>query len=108
MQIFLDDEREPINSRDWAIVRNYFEFINCVLENRYEIDYISFDHDLGEDSLSGFDCVKWLVDLDIQSGGKILNEDFKWYVHSQNPIGAENINEYLSGYLEFKWNTSNV
>ena len=102
-QIFLDDEREPVNSLDWLIVRNYSEFVGTVLDNRYEIDYISFDHDLGDDSLSGFECVKWLVELDMECRGEILTQDFKWYVHSQNPIGAANINEYLSGYLEFKW-----
>lgn len=106
VQIFLDDEREPINSLDWVIVRDYSEFVAAVLEHRFEIGYISFDHDLGDNSLSGFECAKYLVDFDQNSKGKILRPNFKWYVHSQNPVGAANINGYLSGYMEWKWEKS--
>jgi hypothetical protein len=107
MQIFLDDEREPVNSLDWYVVRSYSEFIDCVLTNHEEpLEYISFDHDLGCDSLSGYDCVKWLCDLDMARRGTVLGPEFKWYVHSQNPVGTKNINEYLSGYLEYKFGGS--
>ena len=103
MNIFLDDEREPVNSRDFLIVRSYNEFVNCILENRDDITFITFDHDLGDDSLSGYECVKWLVELDMDLKGAILGPEFKWYVHSQNPVGAKAINDYLKSYMEYKF-----
>lgn len=99
MKIFLDDEREPVDYLDWVIVRDYSDFVTTVLYATEDIDYISFDHDLGEDSLSGFECVKWLVNLDMERRGNILLPTFSWYVHSQNPVGAKNINLYLDNYL---------
>ena len=41
-------------------VYNYEEFVEY-LERKGLPDFISFDHDLGED-LSGYDCAKYLVD----------------------------------------------
>lgn len=99
-QIFLDDEREPINSLDYVIVRSYSEFIHAVINADERITFISFDHDLGEDSLDGMACCKYLVGLDMSRNGKLLDKDFTYYVHSQNPIGKENIEGYLDQYLE--------
>jgi len=105
MKIFLDDEREPVDYLDWVVVRNYAQFVGVILTAREPITFISFDHDLGDDSLSGYEAVKWLCDLDMQRSTKfkILGPAFKWYVHSQNPVGAENINMYLHSYMEFAY-----
>lgn len=104
MQIFLDDEREPVNSLDWVIVKSYNEFVAVVLPlNEGELEYISFDHDLGDDSLSGYDAVKFLVELDQERDGKLLTPTFKWYTHSQNPVGAKSINDYLNWYTDWKF-----
>jgi hypothetical protein len=102
MNIFLDDERIPINYLDFVVVRNYSEFVDTVLYAAEDINYISFDHDLGEDSLTGYDCAKYLVDLDQDRGG-IVNIDFQWYIHSQNPIGGANIHNYLMAYMRWKF-----
>lgn len=106
IRIFLDDEREPVNSRDYWIIRNYSAFVTTVLNFSEPIDFISFDHDLGEDSLDGYEAVKWLCDLDTFRKGKVLSPDFTFYVHSQNPVGKKNIEEYLNGYLG--WRLDNV
>lgn len=69
--------------------------------------FISFDHDLGIDGegnllLSGYDFAKWLVEMNME-GIFTFAEDFDFRVHSQNPVGAKNIQEYLRNYLSFQY-----
>lgn len=104
MKIFLDDERFPaLQLGEAMLVRNYDEFVWSIKfahQSNYTIDYISFDHDLGEE-MTGLDCVKALVSYDLDFD--ILTKDFKFYVHSQNPVGKKNIEGYLNGYLSLKF-----
>lgn len=93
-KIFLDDERFPVTD-DFVICRNYTEFM-AVVRTYQNIKFISFDHDLGPDE-TGHDCVKFLVNYDIDAD--ILDAEFTFYVHSQNPTGARNIQNYLDDYL---------
>lgn len=84
MKLFLDDERDPPrDGGNWHIVRSYDEFVNYINENGIP-QHISFDHDLG-DGKTGYDCVKWLLT------DRKLPKGFTYYVHSQNPVGRENI-----------------
>lgn len=64
--------------------------------------FISFDHDLGPDEKTGYDLAKWLVERDLDSNGAFIPATFEFYVHSQNPVGAANIRNYLQRYLEYK------
>lgn len=54
-----------------------------------EVDFISFDHDLGPaEAGTGYDVARWIEE---QAG---TNPDFRvpdWSVHSANPVGAGNI-----------------
>ena len=75
-----------------------------------EFQTISFDHDLGIDSegnllKSGYDLAKWLVRNDLEHTYP-LPTNFKYKVHSQNPIGKQNIISLLEGYLKHKNNLS--
>lgn len=63
-------------------------------------DFISFDHDLGADEPTGYDFAKWLVEQDLEH--ETLPKGFKFDVHSQNPVGAENITKLLNNYLTWK------
>lgn len=108
--------RTPLNPV-WQVVRNYDQFVNHItfhgLEN-YEA--ISLDHDLGEDEArekvangiskrkarsekkytkSGYDCAKWLVEHSMNT--KLYLPQI--YVHSANPVGADNICSYINNYL---------
>ena len=99
-KLFLDDERMPID-HSWVIVRSYnsaVEAINALGMPRF----ISFDHDLG-DSLSGYDFAKYVVEYDILHDVWKRRSDFDYYVHSQNPIGKENIEKYLESYFLHKF-----
>ena len=103
--LFLDDERFPPNDeREWVIARTVESAITeCI--NRGNPSYISFDHDLGENQLTGFDFVKILVEDAVDFPEFIeyqLPDNFSFYVHSQNPIGKANIEGLLNNYLKVK------
>lgn len=117
--LYLDDIRTPINSNNgiqWNIVRNYEEF-KTWLNNNDLPDIISFDHDLSYEHIkdmmdqadshddinihyerftekTGLDAAKYLVqfcedhELDLPM----------CTVHSANPVGADNIINYLNNY----------
>jgi hypothetical protein len=85
-------------------------------------DAISFDHDLADEHYTpeyfwnnydeskkfqewrgqnyqektGMDCAKWLVDYCMDNKNKLP----KIFVHSANPVGADNIKELLDNYLK--------
>lgn len=111
-KLFLDDERYPrqvhwvqevfLNPFDWVIVRSYAEFVKYIEENGLP-SIISFDHDLSDEHYAegfqglpprsdykektGYECAKWLVEYCMDHKKKIP----KFYVHSLNPVGRENI-----------------
>lgn len=101
--LFLDDERDPPGKNPpsglWVVVRSYASAVHFVTEHGAP-RFISFDHDLG-DGETGFDFAKWLTDADMD-GAIRLPQDFDFVVHSQNPIGAKNIQSLLSSYLDFR------
>ena len=117
VKIFLDDVRipsecihymhkrigkeNPIYLENWIIVRNYDEFITSIKNNKGNISYISFDHDLADihydpktwkesfeyQEKTGYDCAKWFKEFYEKN-----NLDFpRLYVHSMNPVGTERI-----------------
>ena len=98
-QLFLDDERFPDDILGWMFARSVDKAIE--LCNIYGCpSFISFDHDLGE-VLTGKDFACWLVGRDLDEQFKFIPDDFDFYVHSQNPVGAKNIHDYLTQYFEF-------
>lgn len=105
--LFIDDERfPPDDGQGWRIARNLTE-VASTLEEFGPPNFISFDHDLGETEPTGYDIAKKLVagdlgELDGTEFASGLPTDFSFYVHSQNPVGAENIRALLIGYLRFR------
>jgi hypothetical protein len=130
--LFLDDFRTPLvtfeykpltiyKTEEWVIVRNYKEFTSVIQTDGLP-DIISFDHDLADEHYTprkywgnyekskkyqraqnykektGYDCVVWLVDYCINNNKPLP----LWVVHSMNPVGADNINNYLLNYIEKK------
>jgi hypothetical protein len=119
-KLFLDDVRFPkdvtwidIGLGPFVIVRSYEEFINYITKNGLP-NFISFDHDMEENQYrqsmynpdkhynnyytdgtftknNGYCCAKWLVQYCIDN--KLKLPEYK--VHSFNPIGKENIENYL-------------
>jgi len=101
--MFIDDERFPVKD-DFIIVRSVAEAILEIEKHDQPPNYISFDHDLGDNVKTGFDLAKWLVEKDLDYEGSFLPNDFSFYVHSANPVGKENIEGLLNNYLEYRLN----
>jgi hypothetical protein len=102
--LFIDDERYPPRNdgRLWVTARD-FEDVMMSLRIHGMPGHISFDHDLGAETKTGYDIVKFIVELDMEpESGFHLPDEFTYYVHSQNPVGKMNIEKYLENYLTFK------
>ena len=122
--LFLDDERKPkdvtwveLPLHQWMIARNYQQFVEMI-ERMGLPTTISFDHDLSEQSYefvreaiatgkvpydkikekTGFHCAKWLIEYCLD---KNLELPY-YYIHTMNPVGAENIRGLLVGFEKFK------
>jgi len=99
--MFLDDERFPPNTPlPWEIVRNYDEAVAYVSAHGIP-NFISFDHDIQSEPNTGYTFAKWLVEQELD-GIHYFPDDFDFDVHSANPIGAENISQYLNLYLSHR------
>ena len=65
--------------------------------------FISFDHDLGDSKQKpGLDIVKWMIEKDLNLSGQFIPNNFKFEVHSANPVGRDKINGLLHNYLNQK------
>jgi hypothetical protein len=109
--IFIDDERDPsdvtwANSlavqymytvHDWMIARNWNEVQDIILTFGMPAT-ISFDHDLGENEPTGYEIAQKICEM-VMDGIEELPENFSFMVHSKNPVGAENIYEYMNNFI---------
>lgn len=102
--LFLDDERLPedvtwvrLEDAPYAVVRTYDEFVAYVEEHGIP-EFISFDNDLGCRGGEGRNCAKWLVEA-VLDGRAHFPSDFRFTVHSKNPVAAEWIEQYLGNFL---------
>lgn len=124
MKIYLDDVRFiPDVTRTEC--KNASQFVQLVFTHLWEIEEISFDHDLwaisygesekkvccdewsfGEDAIlekNGYDCLYWFV-----ATYRLLRLPFpKMLIHSANPIGAERMNRLLQEVEAIRSHTSN-
>jgi hypothetical protein len=97
--LFIDDERDPpLDNRNWIIARSVDEAKEIVSDIGWP-DYISFDHDLGENQETGKDFANFMVESHM-NGVDVFNENFQYYVHSQNPTGAQNIRGLLDSFIQ--------
>jgi hypothetical protein len=96
-KLFIDDERLPVGD-GWKIARSSVEAIFLV--KLYGMPQeISFDHDLGEDDTSMF-FIHWMINR-LLDGRDYLPDNFKFSVHSQNPVGKDNINQLMNNFLKY-------
>ena len=97
--MYIDDIRTPKNEYT-MICRNSDETIEYMVRNGCP-EFISFDHDLGGDDTSII-IVKWLINMDLDMDGEFIPNNFSWNIHSANPVGAANIEGYLTAYMKSK------
>lgn len=94
--LYLDDERNPKTNRKWVVVRNYNDF-KSVITKKGLPNYISFDHDLGEEK-TGLDCAHWVVSYCLDNKCKLP----EYNVHSANTPGRDNIKSLLDSFSKFQ------
>lgn len=102
--MFIDDERFPPKSwieENTIIIRTSNEAEEYFLANPCP-EFISFDHDLGLNSKTGYEIAKELIEYDMDECGKYIPKNFTFYVHSQNPVGKRHIEALLNNYLKVK------
>ena len=95
-KLFIDDERYPV-APGWFIARNSYDAIYAVKEYGLPSE-IAFDHDLGGKGTSMLFLVwlsNYMLDNDLKFPG-----GFKYSIHSQNPIGAKNIEMFIINFME--------
>ena len=114
--LFIDDERWPSDvtwgpsdvqlkykNDKWVVFRSVIDAVVYMSDERSFPQFISFDHDLGNDVETGYDFAKILVD-DALTYPEIAEfqfpDNFDFYVHSMNPIGKVNIEKLLRNYLK--------
>ena len=103
--LFIDDERFPPNDGNtWAVVRSSAEAIAWVKHHGMP-DVISFDHDLGGDDTSIKFLTWWIDDIFEQLENNVKYRDVRrpetTIIHSQNPVGAANIQAYIESIMNF-------
>ena len=119
--LYLDDQRTPKDNpptgyEPWHIVRNYDEFKAWIDLNGMP-DYVSFDHDLGEEHMqdyykyqfngiaainyndfkekTGLDCARYMIEFAMNNKVSLPR---LVGVHSHNPMGAVNIQSLVNSY----------
>jgi hypothetical protein len=112
--LFLDDIRFPEDTRnvgwrdDWMIARSYDDAVILITEHGVP-DFISFDHDLADEHYESFEAgaagektgytfAKWFCNH-VMENDLALPDEFAYYVHSMNPVGAQNIRNYMDSFL---------
>lgn len=90
INVYLDDLRDCPNG--FTIARNIEDAINLIENN--EVNILSLDHDLGEDSNgellpTGYDFVKYFCENNLFAK--------KIYLHTDNSVGRENMYQTLLG-----------
>jgi len=92
--LFIDDERyPPDDGRIWMIARSSDEALMLIERHGWPM-YVSFDHDLGgEDTSMRF--IRAALDRLLDNGDQL---PFAWTVHSQNPVGRDNIVALLQAF----------
>jgi hypothetical protein len=109
--LFIDDERNPIHVKwgswqdqalyrddEWIIARNWNEVLELVVSLGFP-NMISFDHDLGDDEITGYEIAQKLANM-VMDGTAELPAGFEFRVHSKNPVGGENIRRYMENFLK--------
>lgn len=94
-KLFIDDERFP-NDNSFIIARSTDEAIALVNEKGMP-EHIAFDHDLGGDDTS-IKFIWWFI-YKFTDEEITIPDNFTFSVHSQNPIGAENIKGLMNSFL---------
>lgn len=104
--LWLDDRLNPMDPRmDWLSfspvgrevkviwVKNFHEFQNWIYNNGLPKG-ICFDHDLGKDKLTGYDCAAWLIKYCTEHNNPLP----LWSSQCADPAAKAKIKKLLKSY----------
>jgi len=97
-KLFIDDLRDPVTD-DWVVARSSEQAIEVVRNRGLPVE-IAFDHDLGGDDTT-MKFINWLPDYFASRVDWSFPKDFKYTIHSQNPVGAANIRCAMENLIWF-------
>lgn len=114
--IFLDDLRNvtdvfkpnktySIDVNEFILCRTVEEAVSLIEEKGKLPSFISFDNDLGIDEdgnllKDGLDFAKWIKES-LLDGDYTLPEDFRFNVHSANPVASMEIKSLMDNIIKF-------
>ena len=105
-KMFIDDGRTPdFLSRSGFVRSSYIDMVVVrssaaaisMMEELGVPSFISFDHDLGGDDTARR-VVNWMMNA-LMDEKIVLPDDFDFFVHSQNPVGAKWIVDMMTGLI---------
>ena len=102
MKLWIDDIRPAPEGYIWVKSVNeakslISENIPYIISDITEECVINTDHDAGEFANDGGDYIElfdWLERVDINDV-QVLGDRFKYHIHSQNPVGVENMRRII-------------
>lgn len=94
VKLWIDDERDPPRGEGWLIARTADQA--ALIIKTHDVVEISFDHDLGDESDTGYHLINW-IEREIYFG-RIKLPTMR--VHSMNPVGRRNILRAISAIEE--------
>jgi len=98
MKLWLDDIRTP-RGNGWTVVRSYNDAIATIDAFYDKIEEISLDHDINDETHTGYDVAKYIEFLVEVKG---YTPPKKLWCHSANPVGCKNINAVFNKYNKEK------
>jgi hypothetical protein len=96
-KLFIDDERNPIE-KNWVVARSSQEAIDYIKLFGTFPQEIAFDHDLGDDDTS-IKLINWMTEM-LMDEKYSFHKKFTYFVHSQNPIGKNNIDGLMTNLIK--------
>jgi len=91
LKLWVDDLR-PAPDDSWDIAKNGKDAFYMMKQHKYSV--VSLDHDMGEDSINGYELVKWMYDR--------LNK-LNWpetiSIHTANPVGRIYMENFVERYM---------
>ncbi len=97
-KLFIDDIRQA--DRGTVLCRNVDKAVELIDKDGFPT-FISFDHDMGINQKSGKDFANIIVER-VLNQQWIIPNNFSFQVHSDNPLGAENIRSIMNALLKEK------
>ena len=97
IKVWLDDIRKAPSG--WVHIKTTPELIKFYTKNYKNITELSLDHDLGENTPTGYDFMVWLEEKFHTGKYKIVPEI---KVHSANPVGKKRMEQAIKSIERLK------